>query len=164
MPATGAAKVEGAFIPMKKQKNSNLLSAAFSLLCLLLLLLSACGTEEEPQSAIPYAPVYMEINLDDLRYQNLHTAGWVYLQGGLRGIVLIKESDSRYLAFERTCPYQPQETCALIDMHNTGIYLHDEDCCGSRFDLRGQVLNGPASQPLRQYATARNGIYLVISN
>ncbi|EMR02664.1 Rieske (2Fe-2S) protein [Cesiribacter andamanensis] len=133
------------------------------LLALMAMLFTACD-EEEPQGSIPYVPVYIEINLDDLRYQNLNSGGWVYLEGGIRGIVLIKESDSRYLAFERTCTYQPQEECARVEMHPTGIYLHDESCCGSQFDRRGQVLKGPASQPLRQYATARNGVYLIISN
>jgi nitrite reductase/ring-hydroxylating ferredoxin subunit len=145
---------------MRKKKTNPLwlLFAAVSLL-----FFSACG-DEEPQGSIPYVPVFLEINLDDLRYQNLHTGGWVYLQGGIKGIVVIKESESRYLAFERTCPYQPQDECAQVAMHSTGIYLHDDVCCGSRFDLRGQVLNGPATQGLRPYATSKNGNYLVISN
>lgn len=140
---------------MKKTKNWLLF------LYPLLVLVAACS-EEDPQAQIPFATVDIEINLQDLRYQSLHTEGWLYLNGGVRGIVLIKEN-TQYRAFERNCTYQPRDTCARVDMHSSGFYLID-DCCKSQFDKTGNVTNGPASQPLLQYTTYQNGNFLIIRN
>ncbi len=156
MPDIGAAKVDAAFIPMKKSKNLLLIC------CLHLLLLAGC-TEEDPQAQIPFATVDIELNLQDLRYQSLHTEGWIYVAGGVKGIVIVKESNSLYRAFERTCTYQPRETCARVDMHSSGFYLID-NCCKSQFDKFGNVTNGPASQPLLQYNTYMSGNFLIIRN
>lgn len=157
MPATWAVKVAVAFINiMMKHK------------VLILLLLMALGffacEEEDPQANFPYVTVELEINLQDLRYQNLHTGGgWIYLNGGLGGLILIKEGNNQYRAFDRACPYHPRESCALVEMHSSGFYLID-NCCGSQFDKSGNVTTGPANQPLMQYPTYQSGNFLSIRN
>lgn len=143
---------------MKKIKANILIVFSF-----LLLMAAACSGEDEPRAEIPFVAIDIEFNLLDLRYQDLHTNGWMYMDGGVRGLIIIKESNNRYLALERTCPYHPQETCARVDVHSSGFYLLD-DCCGSRFDKAGNVTTGPARQPLLQYTTYQNGNYLIIRN
>lgn len=155
MPAIGAVKADVASIPMTKIKNR------LFFFCLLLALSVACS-REDPQVQIPFVTVDIEINLQDLRYQSLHTEGWLYLNGGVRGIVLVKENN-QYRAFERNCTYQPRDTCATVDMHSSGFYLID-DCCNSQFDKAGNVTNGPARQPLLQYTTYLDGNFLIIRN
>lgn len=134
------------------------------MLFLSMLLIASCSDEEAPEQQIPYVPVDIEINLQDLRYQNLQTQGWMYLDaGGFRGLILIKESSSRYNALERACPYHPKEPCAVVEVHSSGFYLID-NCCGSQFDKSGNVTSGPARQPLLQYNTYQNGNFLIIRN
>lgn len=127
-----------------------------------LLLVLGCQ-EDDPQAQMPFVPVDIEINLQDLRYQELHTNGWMYLNGGIKGLIIVKESPSVYRALDRACPYHPTDPCAKVDVHSSGFYLID-DCCGSRFEKTGNVTSGPAQQPLLQYNTYQNGNYLIIRN
>lgn len=85
-------------------------------------------------------------------------------EGGTRGIILYRLNSTAVLAFERNCSYQPQSACATVDVHSSGIYMHDA-CCGSsfRFDT-GDPSGGPAWRPLLQYATTLNGSTLVVTD
>lgn len=156
MQAIRDVKVAVAFIAMK---NSSLSLLLFPWLLLLL----ACSDEAPQQQQFPYVPIDIEINLQDLRYQNLHLNGWSYVDGGIRGLIVIKESSSRYRVFDRACSYHPREDCAVVDMHSSGFYMVD-DCCTSQFDKFGNVTKGPAQQPLLQYNTYQSGNYLTIRN
>ena len=122
---------------------------------------------ETPENIIPYVPVYEELNLNDLRYQNLKLAnGYIYLDHlGFRGIVILSNGSGTYTAFDRACPYHPQDECALVSVHSSGFYLKD-DCCGSSFDATtGLPTGGPAKNPLRPYsAFISNNNYLIISS
>jgi hypothetical protein len=131
---------------------------------LLMLLVAACSDNEvPPRQQFPFVPVDVEINLQDLRYQNLHNEGWLYVDGGVHGLLIIKEGANLYRAFDRACPYHPREACAVVSMHSSTFYLVD-DCCGSQFDKSGNVTKGPALQPLFQYTTYQNGNFLIIRN
>ena len=135
-----------------------------SFLPLCLLIFTSSCQSEAPETQIPYVFVHQEINLNDLRYQELHQPnGYIYLPGGVRGLVVISDGFGSYQAFDRACPYHPQEECAQIEMHESGFYLFD-DCCDSTFGLSGQPTGGPAQTPLRPYTTFLNGDYLVISS
>lgn len=130
-----------------------------------LLVLSGCKSDA-PEMTIPYTFVYEEININDLRYQNLKQAGgFIYLNDlGYKGIAILSDGNGNYTAFDRACPFHPDEDCALVEVHSSGFYLEDE-CCGSTFDAtNGLPLSGPARAPLLQYSTFLNGVYLVISN
>lgn len=134
------------------------------ILAFLMLLVAACSDNEvPPQQQFPFVPVDVEINVQDLRYQSLHNEGWLYVNGGVRGLLIIKEGTNIYRAYDRACPYHPRESCALVSMHSSTFYLMD-DCCGSQFDKSGNVTKGPAQQPLFQYNTYQNGNFLIIRN
>lgn len=137
---------------------------SFIFLPFFLLLLFVSCESDLPESPIPYVFVHQEINLNDIRYQELQQAnGYIYLPGGVRGLVVISDGFGNYTAFDRACPYHPGEDCAQIEMHESRFYLFD-DCCDSTFSLAGQPTGGPAQAPLRQYSTFRNGDYLIISS
>lgn len=140
--------------------KNNILTAFFLFCCWLGL--SGCSSDEL-EAPIPIVPVYEEINLQDIRYQNLHIGGWIYLEGGVRGLVLIKQSEFHYIALDRACTYHPEDPCAVVEMHSSGLYLLD-NCCGSQFEKTGGVIKGPAQRPLLQYNTYINGNYLTIQN
>ncbi|MGV3641980.1 MAG: hypothetical protein ACO1NZ_15750 [Adhaeribacter sp.] len=135
-----------------------------NLLCGLMLALSAACGRDTPAPAMPYVTVNEQINLSNIQYNALRQEnGYVYLNAGLRGIILIHRGNNRYVALERTCTFQPADTCARVEVDGSGLFLIDP-CCQSQFDLSGQVLARPATYPLRQYATATSGNFLYITN
>lgn len=126
--------------------------------------LAGCeDTSEAP--IIPNVIVNEQINLTNIQYNNLRQdKGFVYLpKAGVRGIILIRESATRYRAIERNCTYQPEDACGIVEVDASNLFLKDP-CCGSQFDLSGQVTGGPATYPLRQYATTLQGNFLFITN
>ncbi|MGK7397951.1 MAG: hypothetical protein ACNS62_25485 [Candidatus Cyclobacteriaceae bacterium M3_2C_046] len=121
----------------------------------------------EPQiydDPIPYVPVDFEVNLNDPQFLELNTRNYVYINTeGVRGIILYKQDRGRYLAFERNCSFTPNEACATVDVHTSGLYMMDT-CCGSIFDWEGNPTSGPAYRPLLKYNTRISGTYLHIFN
>lgn len=127
------------------------------------LLLGACNNTDNVQPQIPLAAVNELVVLTDQQNSNLRfDNGAVYIKGGVRGIIVVRQNASNYLAFERNCPYQPLDTCAVVKI-DPFIRLYDP-CCKSQFSLQGQVQGGPANQNLRRYSTALSGNLLTITN
>ena len=118
-----------------------------------------------PISEIPNVPVDVTINLSNQQYIDLQLdGGWAYLNNeGVRGIILYRQSETTYLAFERNCSFRAADACATVDVHSTGFYMEDV-CCGSTFDFNGIPSGGPAALPLRQYFTLLDGQFLTIRN
>ncbi|GAA4392429.1 hypothetical protein [Hymenobacter koreensis] len=130
-----------------------------------LLTLAGCGSSDTPpEPLIPSAIVNENLNLTNQQYAALRLdGGYVYLNAGVRGIIVVRQSPQQYFAFERNCPYQPYDDCAKVSVDASGLFITDA-CCGSQFDMRGQVTAGPARRPLRQYITGLSGNFLSISN
>ena len=62
-----------------------------------------------------------------------------------KGILLYRQSDTNVLAFSRNCTHNG---CTIGSFHNgtSACPCHD-----SQFDTSGNVINGPATNPLTQY-------------
>ena len=125
--------------------------------------IAACNSGTNAQPQIPLTVVNEVLFLTDqqnsaLRFDN----GAVYTKGGLRGLIVVRQSAGSYLAFDRPCPYQPQDTCARVRIEPL-LRLFDP-CCQSQFGFTGQPQGGPASLPLRRYSTALSGNTLTITN
>ncbi|MCC3153792.1 Rieske 2Fe-2S domain-containing protein [Hymenobacter sp. BT770] len=137
-----------------------------------LLFVAACGDKVDDQPLIPYAPVNLSINITNQAYTALrYDNGAVTLpvkgpagDGGVKGVIVVRQSAGTYLAFERNCPYRPYDACALVSLdRNSRLFMRDS-CCNSQFDLRGQITGGPAPRPLKQYSTSLQGTLLNITN
>ncbi|SFQ64838.1 hypothetical protein [Hymenobacter arizonensis] len=135
-------------------------------------MLPACGDKNNDQPLIPYAPVNLSINITNQQYATLRVDnGAVTLpvrgpagDGGVKGVIVVRQSANTFLAFERNCPYQPYEACALVSLdRNSRLFMRDS-CCNSQFDLRGQITGGPTQRPLKQYSTSLQGTLLSITN
>ena len=145
-----------------------LLTIHFSLLTVL----AACGSKNDEQPLIPYAPVNLSLNITNQQYAELRKDnGAVALpvrspagDGGVKGVIVVRQSAGVFLAFERNCPYQPFNACALVSLdRNSRLFMRDS-CCNSQFDLRGQITGGPTSRPLKQYSTSLQGTLLNVTN
>ncbi|MCJ8165429.1 Rieske 2Fe-2S domain-containing protein [Pontibacter sp. E15-1] len=131
---------------------------------LLLLLASACQNGNNASPHIPDVVVSAQLNVNSQLYPNLRQdGGYAYISGGYKGIVVVRQNAGQYYAFERACPYDPTAPCALVQMDSSNLFLVD-DCCGSQFNLQGQVTGGPAIYGLKQYQTTLSGSVLSVSN
>ncbi|UOQ53752.1 hypothetical protein [Hymenobacter cellulosivorans] len=122
-----------------------------------------CGSSTNVQPQIPLAAFNEVLYLTNqensaLRFDN----GAVYHKGGVNGLIVVRQNASTYIAFERTCTYNPTDTCARVKI-SPFVQLFDP-CCKSQFSFQGQPQGGPASLPLRRYTTSLSGNTLTITN
>ncbi|MCC9166450.1 hypothetical protein [Pontibacter harenae] len=143
-------------------KDSIFRLGGIGIVLLSIFFLVACkDTNEGP--LIPDVLVNEQINVSSLQYPALRQdGGYVYLNGGYKGIMVVRQSASLYLAVERACPYDPLNTCKLeADVSNLFII---DPCCSSQFNFQGQVTAGPAIYNMKQYRTSLAGNILYITN
>ncbi|MBU0487298.1 MAG: hypothetical protein KKA07_13145 [Bacteroidetes bacterium] len=134
----------------------------FRIVSLILFSLLACKKDND---RIPEVAVDITIYISQPSFTNLQAInGWVYITGGVRGIILYRASQEEIFAFERDCPYRPFDDCARIEVEESGLIAVDS-CCMSRFLLTdGTPIEGPASLPMKQYHTTFDGSVLYIYN
>lgn len=127
-------------------------------------LLSSCAGDDEGMRPVAPALVNIEINLSNIQYQNLRQiGGFIYLEGGHRGLIVYHESQAGYRVWDRLCTNEPTDKCGVVEMHSSGFYMEDP-CCGSTFDLDGFPTSGPARHALVEYSAFSDGTFLYISN
>ena len=114
---------------------------------------------------IPLVNVNIYINIQDPQYQNLSGLGsWAYIEGGSKGIIIFNVDNENYLAYERHCPYDPENICSTVSVDETNLYAVDT-CCKSRYQLLdGVAIDGPGSLPLKAYNTSFDGNIIRIWN
>src|SRR5476651_1348874 len=121
--------------------------------CLFFLLGFVCfGCGKTSQSNIPSVPVSFTATLSDPRLTALNAyGGAVYITGGVAGIIIYREPDGTYAAYDRCSSYQPQNKCA-VTLDDTGFTVTDP-CSGSKFSLTdGSPVKAPATKSLRSYS------------
>ena len=136
------------------------------LLCLLALFLFAACNDNNQGPGIPNVPVSEQINVNSQLYPRLRQdGGYAYLDGGYKGIIVVRQNANLYLAFERACTYDPTAAtpCGRVEVDQSNLFIIDS-CCGSQFNFQGGVMTGPAVYGLRQYRTALDGSLLYITN
>ncbi|UTW64601.1 hypothetical protein KFE98_10810 [bacterium SCSIO 12741] len=129
-----------------------------------LLILLGCNKQDDIYTAIPDVPVNVQLNLNEPSNFNLTVVGgWVYVNGGSRGIIVYRTIDD-FVAFERHTPYMSDQDCAQVSVDSTATYAND-GCSESQFFLvDGSVVRGPAQLPLKRYQTSHTADILVIRN
>ncbi len=130
-----------------------------TLICLLFL---SCQKEED---YIPNVMVDINLNLTLPEFSELQTIGnYIFITGGVKGIIVYHQSFDIYKTYDRNCSYQPSLSCSKIDSVNSTIAICN--CCDSNFLLgqNGQTISGPAILPLKQYPNTFLGEFLHIYN
>ena len=127
-----------------------------------LLLTPQCKKDKDQ---IPYVYVNFYITINSTQYIGLNNiGGHEYFTGGSRGIIIYRRSTDEFMAYERNCPYQPSNSCAQVEVDNSGVMAVDS-CCGSQFLLiDGSIVTGPATVMLKQYHTTYDGTTLHVFN
>lgn len=128
-----------------------------------ILFLINCSPDLSDDAIPPVVFQDILINLNLPEYNSLKTNGYQYLPDGVRGIIVFRLTSGSYYALERNCSYQPNNACATVDVHSSGLYLLDS-CCSSTFNTTGSPTGGPAWRSLRKYATSLQGDILTITD
>ncbi|MCX6273363.1 MAG: hypothetical protein NTU44_19515 [Bacteroidetes bacterium] len=123
--------------------------------------------KDKKTDPIPYAYVNIFIDPNSTMYSGLNSPGGsVYLTANSpsRGIIVYRFSADEFMAYERTCPYDPAASCARIQVESAMSTAIDS-CCMSRFILMdGSPFSGPATVSMKQYRTSYDGKNLHIFN
>ena len=91
--------------------------------------------------------------------------GWKYFEGGNRGVVVYRKSQFEFAAYERTCPYKPEESNSIVAVDTTNNIILKDASCSSQFLLSdGSPISGPAVIPLRQFHCVYDGTVLRVTN
>src|SRR5476651_754704 len=122
-----------------------------SLLVILSLTIFACG-KDNTSDLVPSVPVTFQAPLTDPRISKLNSVGnAVIVNGyGVAGLLIYREPDGSYAAYDRCSSYNPQNKCA-VTIDDTGFTVTDP-CSGSKFSLTdGSPVKAPATKSLRIY-------------
>ena len=130
---------------------------------ILLIVLLHLGCENEVYD-FPQVDVNLNLYINNPEFFNIEApGGWIYLNGGVAGILLYRKNLDEFIAYDRASTYNPVEDCGItVDLDN--IILKDP-CSDSQFLITdGSVIQGPASQALKRYNTNLYGNNLSIYN
>jgi nitrite reductase/ring-hydroxylating ferredoxin subunit len=153
---------------MKSNMNNNKLKKGISFLImasvLVLLPMGGCYKEQQHET-IPNVAVDLYIDVNSTLYLQLNTVGgWLYLTGGYKGILVYRLSDYEFVAFDRTCPYDPYENNSRLEMDAGNLIVVDTVCDSKFVIIDGTVFEGPSTLPMKQYRTDFDGTILHIYN
>lgn len=142
--------------------NKFIVQYSFILLCFAFLF-SACKKDEKEY--VPNVYVNFQIDPNSTMYLSLNmVGGWVYVTGGVKGIIIYREDQEHFRAYDRACPYDYDVEGSIVDMEPSGLTMLDS-LCGSRYIITdGSVLNGPTTRGLKAYRTSYDGRLLYVYN
>lgn len=128
----------------------------------------ACKKKKTQQAAnnpVPSIPVNVTVYPNDpLNFKVQAIGGWIYVNGGINGIILYRKSQQEFIAVERTSSYLPDNPNAKVKVMSDNFTVRDtiSDSRWRIFD--GAVTQGPAQWALRLYGTSYDGNAVRIVN
>ena len=89
---------------------------AFAMGGLTALFFFSCREEVSPVSPVPDVVVQEQVSLNSVSSQELMLGDgrYIYISGGIKGIILYRKSSESYLAFERLSPYRMEDSCGIL--------------------------------------------------
>ena len=134
----------------------------FFLLLIIASTFISCGKSGD---VIPSVGVNFQAALSDPRLAALGAAGGsVAISGyGVAGLLLYREADGSYAAYDRCSSYMPQNRCAItVDVSG---FTATDPCSGSKFSLTdGTPVKAPATRSLRAYNIQVSQFEIFVSN
>jgi nitrite reductase/ring-hydroxylating ferredoxin subunit len=132
------------------------------LAAVLMLSCFACGKSSE---VVPGVAVSFEADTNDPRLAALKSPGGaVIIKGyGVAGLLLYREADMSYAAYDACSSYQPERHCAVTLDNNS--FTCTDPCSGSKFSLiDGTPVKAPATRSLRVYSINVSNFEIFVSN
>jgi nitrite reductase/ring-hydroxylating ferredoxin subunit len=134
----------------------------FHLAAILILTCFACG---KGGAVVPNVSVNFEADVNAPALARLKSPGGaVVIKGyGVAGLILYREADMSYAAYDACSSYMPQNHCAVTLDNNT--LTCTDPCSGSKFSLiDGTPVKAPATRSLRSYSINVSNFEIFVSN
>jgi len=113
-----------------------------------------CSSNSDSVTAPP-SNVDFTIDISQSAYQALNTPGGTVIKDS---IIIARLSDNSIVALSSICTHQGGTV--EYQKNNNRFYCPNH---GSNFSTSGNVINGPAGSPLKQYTTALTGTSLRVT-
>ncbi len=129
------------------------------------LIISTCFSCGKSGDVIPNVSVNFQADINDPRLSALHSPGGAVLINGygIAGLIIYRESDLSYAAYDRCSTYMPQNHCA-VTLDNNSLTCTDP-CSGSKFSLAdGSPVKAPATRSLKAYSVNVSNFEIFVSN
>jgi hypothetical protein len=129
--------------------------------------LVSCSKKSENVNNNPVPSVSVNLTLypnDPLYFRIQTIGGWMYIAGGINGIIIYRKSQEEFMAIERTSSRLPDDSRAAVVVQKDNFTLKDTISQSEWRMLDAVVMKGPAEWPLRLYGTSYDGNSLVIRN
>jgi nitrite reductase/ring-hydroxylating ferredoxin subunit len=128
-----------------------------------ILFIASCKKDEKDY--VPNVYVNFQIDPNSTMYLSLNqVGGWAYVTGGVKGIIVYREDQEVFKAYDRACPYDYDVTGSLVYVEPSGLTLIDSLCKSRYIITDGSVLNGPTTKGLKAYKTSYDGRLLYVYN
>ncbi|HRH34830.1 MAG TPA: hypothetical protein PKY12_07210, partial [Catalimonadaceae bacterium] len=137
----------------------------FSKLIFLVFILS-CTDQPSLISPIPDVIVNEQLNLNSAEAIPLKVRDGtaIAIKGGIKGIIIYRRSQDNYVAFERKSPYKLEDSCGIINVHSSLLYMLDS-CHNCTFNWEGRPIGGPCRDVMKTYSVQFiNNFTLSITN
>ncbi len=134
----------------------------FLLLLMATLSLLSCGKSGD---AVPNVAINFQASITDPRLSALNVpGGTVLINGyGVAGLILHREADGSYAAYDRCSSYLPQNHCAVT--LDSGGFTVTDPCSGAKFSLiDGTPVKAPATRSLKSYDITVSNFEIFVSN
>jgi nitrite reductase/ring-hydroxylating ferredoxin subunit len=134
-------------------------------LCLLAVITLSCLSCGKSGDLVPSVAVNFQADVDDPRLAALKSPGGaIIIKGyGVAGLIIYREQDLTYAAYDACSSYQPQKRCA-VTLDGNSLTCTDP-CSGSKFSLAdGTPVKAPATRALRAYSINVSNFEIFVSN
>lgn len=113
-----------------------------------------------PNVAVNYRAVWADPALNAL---NNPGNSVIIKEQGIAGIIISRDLNNRYIAFDRCSTVNPEKKCAVV-LDRSGFTATDP-CSGAMFSLfDGSALKAPATRPLKQYRVYADESAIMVLN
>jgi nitrite reductase/ring-hydroxylating ferredoxin subunit len=122
----------------------------------------SCGKSGD---LVPNVAVSFQADISDPRLSALNSPGGaVIIPGyGVAGLLIYREPNLSYVAYDACSSYQPQNHCAVV-LDNNSLTCTDP-CSGSKFSLAdGTPVKAPATRSLKPYSINVSNFEIFVSN
>ena len=115
---------------------------------------------EDQQKPFPYVHVNVTFDIGT-ELNNLAIGEYIFLGSedcgesencGYGGLIIYRSGQNSFHAFDRACPYKPEDKC-ILESDEQFESVVTCPCCGSRFIIAddGRYFDGPAQRRLKKY-------------
>lgn len=129
------------------------------------IIMASCFGCGKTGDVVPNVSINFQLPLADPRLAALHNPGGAVLVNGygVAGLILYREADGSYAAYDRCSAYEPEKRCAVV-LDNPSLTVTDP-CSGSKWSLGdGTPVKAPAIKSLRSYAVNVSNFEIFVSN